>query len=141
MKQYVQFLIDHWILWLAFVVVIILILIEEIRGRVMGVSRVQPQDLTRLINREDALVVDLRDTNSFVKGHIVNSMNIPRSQFNESISKLTKYKDKPIVFVCANGQASSQEGLKLKKEHFEKIYSLSGGISAWQSAGLPLTRD
>ncbi len=141
MKQYLQFFINHWILWSAFILIIITILFEEIRGRVQGVSRLQPQDLTRLINQEDATIIDVRDNSAFMRGHIIRAINIPHTQMNESLEKLKKYKDKPIVLVCANGQTSPQEGAKLRKNGFEKTYFLSGGISSWQGAGLPLTKD
>jgi rhodanese-related sulfurtransferase len=139
-KQFLQFIMNHWILWSAFVLIIIIILFEEIRGRVQGVSRLQPQDLTLLINREDATVIDVRDSNAFIKGHIIGAINIPHTRMKDSMEKLKKYQDKPVVLVCATGQTSPQEGAKLQKNGFEKVYFLSGGIAAWQGAGLPLIR-
>ncbi|MBA2654309.1 MAG: rhodanese-like domain-containing protein [Gammaproteobacteria bacterium] len=141
MKQFLEFVLNHWILWSVFVLLILIIIFEEIRGRVQGIPRVQPHDLTQLINREDATVIDVRDHNAFAKGHILGSINIPHTQMDANIEKLKKHKDKPVVIVCGNGQTGPQEGIKLKNNGFEKIYFLSGGINAWKDAGLPLTKD
>jgi rhodanese-related sulfurtransferase len=140
-KQFFQFVANHWILWSAFVLLIIVILFEEIRGRVQGVPRLQPLELTRLINREDATIIDVRDTNAFAKGHILGSINIPHTVIDANLEKLKKYQQKPIVIVGSHGQTGPQEGVKLKHNGFEEVYFLSGGIVAWQEAGLPLTRD
>lgn len=141
MKQFIEFVINHWMLWLLFLLVIIIIIFEEIRGRVQGVPRVQPNDLTTLINREDPVIIDVRDGNAFAKGHIIGSINIPHTKINENIEKLKKHQEQTIVIVCTNGQTSPQEGVKFRKQGFEKVYFLSGGIAAWKEAGLPLTKD
>lgn len=140
MEQILQFITNHWILWLIFIGLIGVILFEEIRGRVRGVAQLQPQELTLLINREQANIIDVRDSNAFLKGHIIGSINIPHTQLESSQDKLEPYKDKTLVIVCAAGQTAPIEGAKLKQKGFADVYFLSGGISAWQNAGLPLTR-
>ncbi len=141
MNQFFEFVINHWILWSLFVVAIIVILYEELRGRIQGVARVQPAELVKLINREEATVIDVRDSNAFLKGHIIGAINIPHTQMDNSLEKLKKYQDKTIVLVCASGQTSPQEGAKLKAKGFEKVYFLSGGMAAWTQAQMPLTKD
>lgn len=140
-KQFLDFIINHWMLWSLFLLLVIIIIFEEIRGRVQGVPRLQPQDLTKMINRDDAVLIDVRDANTFSKGHIIGSLNIPHTQMANSMEKLEKYKDKPVVIVCSNGQTAPQEGVKLRKHGFEKVYFLSGGLAAWLDAKLPLSRD
>jgi rhodanese-related sulfurtransferase len=140
MKQFLQFVINHWMLSLLLVVILVLLIIEELRGRIGGVPRVSPQDLTRMMNREDAVVVDVRDGNAFAKGHIIGAVNIPHTLINVNIEKLEKYQQQPIVMVCGRGQTSPQEAEKLHKKGFEKIYFLAGGLAAWQDAGYPLSR-
>lgn len=141
MKQFFEFVINHWMLWLAFLLLIIIILFEEVRGRVQGIPRVQAQDLTKMINREDAVVIDVRDSNAFLKGHIIGSINIPHTQMDASIDKLKKFEGRPIVLVCATGQTAPQEGVKLRDKGFDKVYFLSGGIAHWKESSLPLTKD
>lgn len=141
MKQFFEFVVNHWILWSLLVVVLILIIIEEIRGRVLGIPPLSPQDLTLKINRENPVIVDLRDTNAFSKGHIIGSINIPHTKLEDSIERLKKHQEQPLVFVDTNGQTSPTEGAKLHDKGFEKVYFLAGGIHAWQQAGYPLTKD
>jgi rhodanese-related sulfurtransferase len=131
---------NHWILWSVFGLLIIAIIFEEIRGRVQGIPRLQPQDLTQLINREEAAVIDVRDKTAFSKGHIITSINIPHTQIDSNIEKLKKYQDRSVVIVSSNGQTGPQEGVKLRSNGFEKVYFLSGGVAAWQEAGLPLIK-
>lgn len=140
-KQFLQFVVNHWILWSLFLGVILIILFEEIRGRVQGIPRLSPADLTSLINREDALVLDVRDSNAYLKGHIIGAINIPHTEMDARLDKLKPYQEKPIAIVCSNGQTSPQEGVKLRNKGFEKVYFLSGGMNAWQQAGLPLARN
>lgn len=140
MKQFFEFVINHWMLWSLFVAIIILILFEEIRGRVQGIPRVHPKELTTLINKEDAVVIDVRESNAFHKGHIISSINIPHTEIDASFDKIKQYEGKPIVIVCANGQTAPQEGAKLHHKGLEQISFLSGGIAAWKEEGLPLKK-
>jgi rhodanese-related sulfurtransferase len=140
-NQFFQFVINHWVLWAVLIALSILLLIEEIRGRVAGVPKVTPQELTKMINQEDAVVIDVRDANAFSTGHIIGAVNIPHTLFDANFDKMAKYKGKPIIVVDSNGQNAPIEAAKLLKKDFEKVYFLGGGLAAWQQAGLPLNKD
>lgn len=141
MKQFLEFVVNHWILWSLFLLTIVVIVFEEIRGRIQGIARVQPSELTSMINRNEPLVIDVRDSNSYLKGHIINSINIPHNQIDSSLDKIKQHENKPIILVDAVGQTAPIEGAKLKHKITNDIHFLSGGIRAWQQAGLPLTKD
>ena len=111
-----------------------------LQGSARGVRKLSPSDVTRLINQEDAVVLDVRSDGEFRQGHIVNAMNIPDSQLPDRIDKLNKFRSRPIIATCRTGQISVKAGGKLAAHGFEKVYSLSGGILAWESASLPLTK-
>jgi rhodanese-related sulfurtransferase len=100
----------------------------------------QPAALTALINRENALVVDLSATSEFEKGHIPGSKNVQPSQFDPENKQLVAAKALPVVAVCRTGQASANAAKRLKSAGFEHVYWLDGGILAWQQAGLPLVK-
>lgn len=140
MQQYIDFVLHHWLLWLALVMVAALIFFEETRTKMRGVQRVSPQDAISLINHQEALIIDIRDQDAFTNAHIVGAMNIPSDKLEDKLQQLNKYKAKPIILVCYKGISSVEAGTKLHKQGFEKIYSLAGGIGAWQNAGLPLTK-
>ena len=92
------------------------------------------------INHENANVLDLRSSEEYEKGHIINSVNFVVSVLEGSEKELGKYKDKTVVLCCGQGQESIRVARILKMKGFEKLYCLKGGITAWQNANLPLTK-
>ena len=105
-----------------------------------GVKMLLPSDVTRLINKEDAVVIDIRNESDFEKGHIINAMNIPVAELPNKLAKLKAHKQKDIIVNCANGSVAPKEARKLLNEGFEKVSCLKGGLLAWQNASLPLTK-
>ena len=104
-----------------------------------GVARLTPAQATLLMNREDALVLDVRETAEWTSGHIPGARHITLAQLEKRMSELEKFKDRPVIICCASGHRSSAACGQLKKGGFEKVFSLGGGISAWLEANLPLT--
>ncbi len=116
------------------------IVYTEIAHLLRGYKSLRPAQLTGLINRDNALVVDLSASNDFEKGHIAGSRNIAPSQFDPENKQLTAAKSLPVVLVCRNGQASAAAAKRLKQAGFEHVYWLEGGVAAWQQADLPLVK-
>ncbi|MGN7831741.1 rhodanese-like domain-containing protein [Pseudoxanthomonas sp. 22568] len=116
------------------------IIYTEIARLFRGYKALRPAELTGLINRENALVVDLSATGDFEKGHIAGSRNVAPSQFDPESKLLSSAKALPVVMVCRNGQASADAAKRLKKAGFTQVYWLDGGIAAWQQADLPLIK-
>lgn len=110
-----------------------------VRGRAGGPA-VGPAQATLLINREDALVVDVREPAEYSQGHIVNARNLPLGQLEKRLTELEKFKDKPLILCCASGSRSVSAGSTLRKAGFAKVYNLAGGVAAWEQAGLPVTK-
>jgi rhodanese-related sulfurtransferase len=96
-------------------------------------------EATLLINREDAVVVDVRETSEWSAGHIPNARHIALGQLDKRIGELEKLKGKPVIVCCASGNRSSAACGSLRKAGFERVFNLSGGIRAWSDAGLPTT--
>ena len=103
------------------------------------VSHLSPAEATLLMNREDALVLDVRETGEWSSGHITGARHITLAQLDKRLSELDKFKEKPIIVVCATGNRSSSACGQLKKHGFGKVFSLGGGIAGWRDASLPLT--
>ena len=103
----------------------------QARGGGAGVS---PMQATLMINREDAVVVDVRESAEFVGGHI------PLPQLDQRLPELEKFKGRSIIVNCASGNRSSSACGRLRRAGFEKVFNLSGGIAAWDQAGLPITK-
>ena len=105
-----------------------------------GYKAVAPADLTALVNRENALVVDLRPIADFEKGHVPGAKNVQMSQFDPENRALVAAKALPVVLVCKTGQTAGGAAGRLRKAGFEKVFVLDGGIGAWQQAGLPMAK-
>ena len=117
-----------------------LLLYTFIDARLRGFDSINPTVATQLINRDDAVILDVRADNEYRDGHIVNSIHIPLSYLQDRLKELDKYKNKPIIVSCRSGQRSGQACMMLKKEGFETVYNLSGGIMAWKNDNLPITK-
>ena len=104
-----------------------------------GAGGVTPLQATLLMNREDALVIDVREANEWSAGHIPNSRHIPLSQLSKRIGEIEKFKTRDVIVNCQSGNRSASGCGALKKLGFEKVHNLAGGISAWREAGLPIT--
>jgi|SRR5579859_7275168 len=101
-------------------------------------SAVSAHEATLMINRQDALVMDVRDSREFEKGHILNARNVPLSALEAGTADLPKQKSKPVIVSCENGDQSRRAAARLRKVGFERVFALAGGIAAWRQAGLPV---
>jgi rhodanese-related sulfurtransferase len=105
-----------------------------------GGSAVSPMQATLMINREDAVLIDVREAAEFAQGRIANSLHIPLAQLEKRLAELEKYKERAIILNCASGSRSGSACSLMRKHGFNKVFSLSGGIASWEQAGLPTTR-
>jgi rhodanese-related sulfurtransferase len=103
-------------------------------------SQLSPVEATMLINREDAVVIDLRDQGEFTQGHIPNARHIPLTELERRTAELEKLKARPLIFCCASGMRSNSAISKLKKAGFDNLFNLRGGMFEWQKAGQPVSR-
>jgi rhodanese-related sulfurtransferase len=140
MDQFISFVIRHWELWLLLAALVAALGALEIRDRFFGVRGLSSHEVTNLINREEATILDIRDNAHFVKGHILGSVNMPVKQIDEQTKQLEKYKSKPLIIVYSANQAVSAAASLLIKQGFTQVYTLKGGIATWQSANLPLEK-
>lgn len=95
---------------------------------------------TLLINRENAIVIDVRETDEYVAGHLPESRSVPLGSLDARIGEFDKYKDTPIIMVCKSGARSASALAALRKQGHSKVHHLEGGIDAWRTAGLPLKK-
>lgn len=130
----------HTYLSLGLVGLTLALAYTEVARLFRGYKALRPAELTGLINRENALVVDLSASNDFEKGHIASSRSVQLSQFDPESKLLANAKALPVVVTCRTGQASADAAKRLKKAGFEQVYWLEGGVQAWQQADLPLVK-
>ena len=131
---------DHQALALALLGLTAAIIYTEVARLTSGFKSVDPGGLTALINRQNALLVDVSALADFEKGHIAGAKNVQPSQFDPENKVLAAVRDLPVVVTCRNGPASSAAARKLAKAGFKQVYWLDGGLTAWQQANLPLVK-
>ena len=113
-----------------------MLVFQTLRG---GGTGINVADATLKINREDAIVVDVRETHEWDRGHIPSARHIALGQIDKRIQEIEKFKSRPVIVVCASGNRSSHACGALKRAGFEQVFNLAGGIGAWTDAGLPTT--
>ncbi|MBS0551965.1 MAG: rhodanese-like domain-containing protein [Proteobacteria bacterium] len=103
-------------------------------------SLLSPVEATLLINREDAIVIDVREQGEYAQGHIPNARHVPLGEISRRAGELDKFKGRPVILCCASGTRSASALSQLKKAGFEKLYNLRGGLAEWEKAGQPISR-
>jgi rhodanese-related sulfurtransferase len=97
-------------------------------------------EATQLINRSDALVIDLRSAEEYAKGHVLGAKSMPLADLERRAGELEKHKAKPVIVYCGDGSSSGGGLALLRKLGFGSVRNLSGGYAAWQQAGLPVEK-
>ncbi|MEJ2180637.1 MAG: rhodanese-like domain-containing protein [Gammaproteobacteria bacterium] len=135
MQQLIDFAANNIILVAAFFIILFLLLRTYISPS--GAKNVAASEAVRLMNNENALVLDVRTLEEYQKSHIVNSVSIPLGLLSSRISEIQNRKSDPVIIVCQSGNRSMQAARTLKSNAFEKLYNLSGGMLSWGQANLP----
>lgn len=133
-----NFLLDNWMLVGVAVLAGGALLWDILGERLAGLPRLSPAEVVRLINRDNAAVVDLRSTEVFARGHIAGAVNLPVAQFGEAASRLGKLAGRPLVLVCEGATSASVAGRRLRALGHARVHLLAGGIDAWRAASLPV---
>lgn len=102
---------------------------------------VGPFEAVQLINRRDALVLDVRETGDYAAGHITNARHVAEAQLAGRLKELDKYKSRPIIVSCRTGSRAPAVSGMLRKQGYPEAFALRGGIAAWQQASLPLEKS
>jgi len=139
MEQLLEFAGNHTLLVGAFMAVLTA-LIWNLIADPGGKNAVDPLAATTMINHDDAVVLDVRSMKEFQDGHIVNSINIPLNGLGNNLKQMEKHRDKPVVIVCRSGSRSGSACSVLRKNGFENVKNLRGGMLAWENANLPVKR-
>lgn len=112
-------------------------MLQRITG---GVANLTPNEAVLLINRANAVVLDVRDDAEFAAGHITEARHIPLAQLAARIGEIRRFKDKPLLVNCQGGVHGSKACNILRKHEFSKVYNLQGGLAAWTQAKLPVVK-
>lgn len=137
MEQVIEFIGNHVLLVAAWVLTLAMLLWNESRRAGKAVT---PAIATQMINKEDAVILDIRPKKEWDTGRITGARHIPMAELDRRIDELNKYKEKPIIVVCNLGQTAGAATKKLKAAGFANVMRLSGGMTEWKGQSLPVVK-
>ena len=140
MSDFAEFALHNWLLFLALFAILGMLIGGEILRKMRGVSALDAAGALRLINDQDAVIMDIRDAGEYREGHIPQARHIPFGALRDRLGELAKAKDKPIIVYCRSGTVSQSACALLKKSGFANVHSLNGGLPTWLDARLPISR-
>jgi rhodanese-related sulfurtransferase len=135
-----EFVGHHPWLCLLFLIIVAGLLAGEAMRLMRKYRELTPALLTQLINRDDALVVDLSSYADFEKAHIPGARHVAMSQFDPENKELAKVRELPVIVVCKDGRTSAKAAQRLVKAGFQKVHTLAGGMQSWRQAALPVAK-
>ena len=135
-----DFVSNHPFLSFGFLGVLIAVIANEASRFTRGYKALTPAGLTQLINRENALLLDMSSIQDYEKGHIAGARHLAMSQFDPESKDLVKARELPVAIYCKSGQTSATAAKRLSKAGFTQVYSLDGGLRSWSEAQLPLVK-
>lgn len=115
-----------------------LLLWPTIAGR--GRGGLSAPEATQLINRRNAVVVDLRPAAEYAAGHLPAARHLEFAELQAKIGQIAKNKANPVLLVCRNGQHSAKALRVVMDAGYSEVHVLQGGLNAWQQAGMPVVK-
>jgi rhodanese-related sulfurtransferase len=140
LAQISEFIPNHLYLVIAFAVLLGLVFFNELKIATQRFASLTPAAAVQLMNSEDVVVLDVREAAETIGGKIARAIQIPVGAVAKRISELDKHKDKTLLVYCKSGARAGIACKELGKHGFDKVYSLNGGLMAWQEAHLPLSK-
>jgi len=139
MNEILDFFMTNWQLSGLMALVIIAYLGFEFMQQMMASNSVSPDEAVAMINHQNAVVFDVRTPQEYATGHVLGSIHIDPTESDAKLKHLNKYSQKPVIVMCAHGKRSASFLKRLQSLGFAEAVNLTGGLHAWQNAGLPVT--
>ncbi|MFB6434506.1 MAG: rhodanese-like domain-containing protein [Candidatus Malihini olakiniferum] len=141
MQEIMPFISRHPIMDIAWIALLVAVIVMTVNSKLSKLEEITRGEAIQLINKEEAVVVDLRNRDDFRRGHIANAINLlPDDIKSDSLGELEKHKTRPVIVVCINGMSSRKSANHFLKAGFERVFVLKDGMSAWSCENLPLVR-
>lgn len=141
MDRYIEFVTNHWLLFIALMVVTFLLLQELIESVLRKFEMISPTLVVAKMNNEDPVIIDVREPNEFKNGHIEAAINTPLSSFDKQVEKLSKFKHKPVIVICQTGTRSTTACKKFTSLGFDKVSCMTGGMQSWEESKYPIAKS
>jgi rhodanese-related sulfurtransferase len=131
-ERFIEFILNHYILALALVVVTYLLIQELFDSALKKFGFVSPLLAVTKMNNGNTVVIDVREPDEFNKGHIDSAVNLPLSKIKEQISSFDAYKNNQVLIVCQDGTRSATTGKIITKAGHKDVFVITGGMQSWQ---------
>lgn len=136
---FMEFFQAEWMWFAGITVVFVLIILNEIKTIKHKAFVISSAKALQLSNNDEAVFVDIRDTDTFKRSHIPSAVHMAVDQLSTKIIDGARFKDKVIVLYCDTGARSTETVEKLRKEHSNlSLFSLQGGLNSWLQTNLPV---
>ena len=133
-----KFIVDNWMLILIALSSGGMLAWPLVRGANAG--SLTAQGAVQLINRERAVVVDVREPEEYAAGHVTGAKNVPLNQLDEKLAAAVKNKSVPLLLICATGGRAQRAVAMAKKLGYEQAQAVAGGLKSWKEANLPIEK-
>ncbi|MGK2946074.1 MAG: rhodanese-like domain-containing protein [Candidatus Malihini olakiniferum] len=141
MQEIMSFLSRHPIMSISWIALSVAVIVMIVENKLSKVKEIACDEAIQLINKEEAVVVDLRNRDDFRHGHIANAINLLSNDIkNGSLGELKQYKTRPVIVICVNGMSSRESAGHLLKVGFGRVFVLKDGLSGWSGNNLPLVQ-
>jgi len=140
MQEYLDFLVRHWMLSAAALILIVLLIATEVSKKMRKFKDISPVEAARIVGDDDKLVLDVREPDEFKSGHLRGAKLIPLGSLAGKLSEIEKFKDKTVLVYCRSGNRSATAANILCRAGFSDVSNLAGGIIAWQSENYPVKK-
>ncbi|MBC7548702.1 MAG: rhodanese-like domain-containing protein [Polaromonas sp.] len=134
-----KFLMDNWML-ISIALASGGMLMWPLVAGSMNASGLTASGAVQLINREKAVVIDVREAEEFATGHVGGAKNVPLDQLEAKLPAMVKNKALPLILVCGTGARAGRAVAVAKKLGYEQAQALGGGLKSWKEATLPLEK-
>lgn len=129
---------DNWMLIAVAVISGVMLVSQGLSGS--SADALSPAQAVQLMNHEKAVVVDVCEPAEFSGGHVGGARNVPLASLDKQLEATVKDKNLPVIMVCASGMRSKRAVATAKKMGYARAYSLTGGMGAWRSANMPVSK-
>ena len=141
MDRYIEFVTNHWLLFIALLVVTFLLLQDLFETVFRKFEMLSPLLVISKMNQDNTVIIDVREANEFKKGHIDSAINTPLGSFDKHVEQLKKHKHNPLIVICQTGTRATPACKKLTSAGFDQIFSMIGGMQSWEENNFPTTKS
>jgi len=139
MQRLFEFISHNRLLAAGAILAAVAVAVYEIWSRFQAFAALSAMQAVRLMN-QGALVLDLRNRESYDAGHIGEARHVPAAELTAQADSFKKWRDKTVITYDDSGMGGAGAARTLTKLGFTKVFNLEGGLNAWVKDNLPLTK-